>query len=85
MCNVTFVFCVHRPMCFSCVCACVCVFLFFFSRGHQQSKPPFLLLPTSLKKAASFTTGPISWFTASHAFFHVLYAKHSIVANGNQE
>ncbi len=62
------------------MCEVFSLFLTFAS----TNLPP-ILFPTSLEKAASFTTGPISWFTASHALSRVLYAKRSIVANGNQE
>lgn len=51
--------------------------------AHQQCFPSSS--PPLWRKAASFTTGPISWFTASRAFPRVLYAKRSIVGNGNQE
>ncbi len=62
------------------MCEVFSLFLTFAS----TNLPP-ILFPTSLEKAVSFTTGPISWFTASHALSRVLYAKRSIVANGNQE
>lgn len=67
-----------------CVCVHMCEFFSLFLTCASSNLPP-IPFPISLEKAASFTTGPISWLTASHAFSPVLYAKHSMVANGNQE
>ncbi len=49
-----------------CVCVHMCEVFSLFLTCASANLPP-ILFPTSLEKAASFTTGPISWFTASHA------------------